>query len=111
MTDHKNIRLPNEKLSPREIDAQIAAHVMGLLQVQVGHSFSGRHPRYRYVDVEPNGNAVVREIPYYSTDIAAAFTVVDRMKTLGVDWDHGIPLTDASIARAICLAALKAVGQ
>lgn len=106
----------------RELDALIAEHVMGLERIT---------SLYLEIGWRPKGVPVgVHQLKPYSTDIAAAWEVVEKMgvltwhiwKTLddrfyaqfGKDQDefHLKHTAEAGSApHAICLAALKAVGH
>ena len=112
----------------RELDALVAERVMGLVAYSVG--LVTERPRVRTVDdLQRTGTP----LSPYSTDIAAAWQVVERLHALGfvvnVTMDNGTgrycevwKLADDSIyaphrveaettiPHVICLAALKAVG-
>lgn len=116
-------RTPVDELEGRELDCAVAEEVMGL---RICHdpgcaAWGGLH---EFDEGE--------EIPHYSTDIAAAWEVVDRMKEVGRfpeirfgydgwyaihhEGDHhcGHPCvkagaTESTPPEAICRAALKAV--
>lgn len=97
----------------RELDARIAERVMGW-----------RHDEYGGYDT-PTGYRLPDEIPPYSTDIRAAWEVVERMGSIKMDTDEGyqraapfifamqdIPfwrLKAHDAALAICQAALAAL--
>lgn len=102
----------------RKIDALIAEHVMGL-------NISKETGPYTYVDHRHNGTQW--DIPHYSTDIAAAWEVVEKMGapfTLQAGGEGGFRcefsykpfnstptnLTEGSAPMAIAVAALRARG-
>lgn len=110
----------------RELDALVAEKVMGWTHIPVGS-----HPNLRSEAwTNDNGASAVFTLPFYSQDIAAAWEVVEQLKTLGwtcfLDNDDG--QHDCEFARmgdqpfnaiqergetaplAICRAALNAVG-
>jgi peptide subunit release factor RF-3 len=104
----------------RELDALIAEKVMGIKETLV----------YELYD-KSTGEKVITfdSIPHYSTDIAAALEVVEKLKSLGwnmaitnnqgwaiwisQDWiDDVMGIADVraeTLPHCICLAALKAV--
>ena len=101
-------------MSPgRELDALVAEKVMG------GRRMRTTDARYYWNGLNTNG-----ELPAYSTDIAAAWTVVERLgdkfNFIGkcADGWNAVLFYDGnshgeiapSAPHAICLAALKAVG-
>lgn len=115
----------------RELDALVAEKVMGLPVKwatdpyrEIGMPEKGRQPYLKGVA----GGVYYdwADVPKYSTDIAAAWAVVERFTRLNYDvalhttregWTcafRGALLADAAqaptAAHAICLAALKAVG-
>jgi hypothetical protein len=110
----------NKKINPsRELDALIAEKVMGLAV------FNGMI--FRYIQDYKEGDVATAEscpIPKYSTDIAAAWEVVDK---LGGDFvlhrktawecvfflgrDKYFQDRSETAPHAICLAALKTVGS
>jgi hypothetical protein len=117
----------------RELDAQVAEKVMGLQVVRNKKGgWSIGEPDY-YDDA--GISCLFNPLPEYSTDIAAAWKVVEHLMqtghTLNLDcWVRSDiyvgPMFEATIGRAgivqgvagsneaplaICLAALKAVGQ
>ena len=124
-------------LSDRELDALVAEKVMGCKPML---GAGGAYHRCGCSDVEsPEGHdAVVRQgaigifgaairLPYYSTDIAAAWLVVEKMRERGITFRCGSYVKDECFAefggqhlsapakggdfpKAICLAALKALG-
>lgn len=111
-------------MKDRELDALVAEKVMG----------------WELIGIAPSGGRVVhsprlweKELPHYSSDIAAAWQVVEKMEKDG--WESGCETSKGirrawfawdrrkrfspklpkfaeaeAIPRAICLAALKAVG-
>lgn len=99
----------------RELDVLVAEKAMGLEVKSEGRYEVG--PVYK---TEPNAKGFTGEesIPHYSTDITAAWQVVEKMGiyldghgTKWVAWSQGHKGIEASTApHAICLAALKAVG-
>ena len=130
----------------RELDALVAKKVMRyttrLSKTRVYNSETHRfEPDPRIVWVTPEGLGAGRQPPCYSTDIAAAWQVVEKMrqrwdmgdstsdfwtiKDCGLTgWrveveffpDHDAPtvvheVVSLSLPHAICLAALKAVGH
>jgi len=110
--------------SGREIDALVAEHVMGAVWNNVPNYPGGACDILQF----PGGHGILVErrcsdgrtiypanLPAYSTDIAAAWEVVEKME--GADFDrfdgHLGPLhamTAKEAALDICLAALKAKG-
>jgi hypothetical protein len=88
----------------RELDALVADKVMGVPLT--------------------SGNVCIHDhMPHYSTDIAAAWVVVDKMAAKNWNWmlqpgyatfamtkDSGGSAFGSSVQHAICLAALKAIG-
>lgn len=115
----------------RELDALVAEKVIELENVQQGCSCGYiKPPNYSWGDCSA--------VKPYSTDISAAFEVVEKMKSLGFKFvcgdtvicaDHGdVGIRDAiwacfglefekakfipgsTFAHSICLAAIKAVG-
>lgn len=119
MTDHDI-----DNLSGRELDAAVAEHVMGWHYVRCGPRCWGIPPEdnqmtNRYTDVP------YADVPYYSTDISAAWQVVERMRTTDhvfhlssvdsfCDWlvtfsDEVRSVEAPTAPLAICRAALKAV--
>ena len=117
----------------RELDALIAEKVMGCKVLRAGGMVMCDCLRYPLHDVGNNN-----ELRAYSTDIAAAFEVVEKLQAAGFKWalmsrspimsdsrvvpharlwnySEGVLTTDKSadadtLSLAICLAALKAVG-
>lgn len=61
---------PIEKITNREIDARVAIEIMGLIPNSVG----GYSPHANGITLDVN-----LELPRYSTDIGAAWTVFDRL--------------------------------
>lgn len=106
----------------RELDALIAEKVFGL-KIEWEHYAAGSRPMVIEEDVRGNKMA-----PHYSTQIADAWLVVEKMKTNNYcftlydaydpEWaalfsprDAELNLAEAATAPlAICLSALKAVG-
>lgn len=111
-------------MTDRELDALVAEKVMGW-----------RIERYMTNPPKPTGmgmppdSTTIAEIPAYSTDIAAAWEVVEKMRAQGFDnqfsWRADRPghrsrpfacfgrngsAEADTLQKAICLAALKAVG-
>ncbi|MEK4185644.1 BC1872 family protein [Paenibacillus sp. FSL L8-0494] len=71
-----------QTLTPgRELDALIAEHVMALDMVE---GQLPQLPRYFLTDYE---KTIHRDVPLYSSDIAAAWPVLERMQVLGWSWD------------------------
>lgn len=109
----------------RELDALVAEKVMGLNIRPVVHEY-GLSPQLKLAPGSINYVGTyteIPEVPPYSTDIAAAWGVVEKLRERG----FGFSLNDGWIAwflagrsdwhadaetapHAICLAALKAVG-
>lgn len=107
----------------RELDAEVAKFVMELKNVK----YSYRLQRYMYGDYRydldyPN----TKHIPIYSSDISAAWEVVDKFDDVYRAWTlqervnpegrwnvcYGVcEVTANSLPLAICLAALKAKGR
>lgn len=101
----------------RELDALVAKHIMG----EDYRAFANCNSRVKARD---DGTFLGR-IPSYSTDIAAAWEVVERLKGQSVVIDFGedtgawevsfiqqgerYTVSCASVMHAICLAALKAL--
>lgn len=93
----------------RELDALVAKHVMGYREGEVWQ-VTGDY-------------ATVVDIPKYSEDIAAAWTIIDQIPnhhslilfrshegwTLNLNGGHSSPYGETA-QHAICLAALKVVG-
>lgn len=116
------------KLTDRELDATVAEKVFGH---EIG--FQGKEPGIVRHKVEGDWETW-SSLPRFSTDVSAAFLVVEEMRTKqgcaavlcspvdrGTKWDvtigdhdrvafHG-QASDPSLPRAICLAALRAVGS
>ena len=111
----------------RELDALVAEHVMGwsLNSNNFGHVPRGWPPEMTPLDT--NYDPV--DVPAYSTDIAAAWEVVEKMNAEDIRlelyspygdphwacqfWMEGELVAGAGVdtaPHAICLAALKAVG-
>lgn len=99
----------------RELDVLVAKHVMKL---DVEAAVAGQ--------ILDDDCGCKIEIPHYSTDIAAAWDVVEKLKIKGFDFvlhwktawecifwfgrDKWFESNCETAPRAICLAALKAVG-
>lgn len=107
----------------RELDALIAEHVMGWQQV-LTFTADTKEGQYEWIDPDLTSQA----LPHYSTDIAAAWLVVQKIESFSLiapgAWyaggeyhneDRWCCETATTIAygdtapHAICLAALKAV--
>jgi Phage ABA sandwich domain len=88
-----------DKMSDRELDALVAERVMGILKFTLEN-----HEPYPW-GASPESDAT---IPHYSTDIAAAWAVVERIRGFSRLYDFAAYAQ--STPRAICVAALKAVG-
>lgn len=108
--------------TPREIDRLVAEQVMGWTNLSVAGTRFG---------TTPEGKAH-RIVPQYSTDLSAAWEVVEKLRQLGyqgaIDWSSSEPGYEcafgssnvpsherqscraATASLAICLAALKIVG-
>lgn len=113
----------------RELDALVAEKVMGWNRLgRDGPSLFGTPPRHRTTDDLSGTGTGQWHVPRYSTDIAAAWEVVERLDMLGSDGPEGglvllrsgdvymlqdevgIHYESAPTAQhAICLAAIKAV--
>jgi hypothetical protein len=111
----------------RELDAMVAEKVMGL---ETGASGDNAWILGDALYVIDDGHAAV--LPHYSTDIAAAWLVVEKMRADGwhfelsdrdavdeqpfwvefatKEYERGGQSWQAAAPHAICLAALKAVG-
>lgn len=126
-----------EKLSDAEIDVGVAEKVMGWTRKpRKGQLFpsSDSQDEYHWQWAPPGKDPEThwQKLPDYSTDIAAAFEVVEKMRDLGCDVDiyalvDGVKKVNAveiskdgsseiigssgtvSIPRAICEAALSAL--
>jgi hypothetical protein len=117
----------------RELDALVATKVFGLRVVTAAESqvSIARHldPTDRFVEVDVAGVFCgMKGIRHYSTDIAAAWQVVEKMRSSGHLSDintrseyvecefwtgnhtDGVASSDTA-PHAICLAALKALGR
>ena len=114
--------MPTVKITPREIDRLIAEQVMGWTNLSVAGNRFGTTPEGK----------VHRIVPPYSTDMSAAWEVVEKLRLLGyrggIDWARPdseyecyfgaspIPISERqsfkeeTAPRAICLAALKVIG-
>ena len=109
-------------LPGRELDAVIAEKIMELEVVRNKKGgWSIGEANYWYTNDEPGG-VLSNPLPEYSTDIAAAWEVVEKLQKLNPlhirsditgRWFVSCGPFNASAstaAHAICLAALKAVG-
>lgn len=96
----------------RELDALIAEKVMGW--------YLDSTKEYHRKHIHSLGHNALAPVPNFSTDIAAAWEVVEKFqgsfkvfKPFGGQWEvectNGFSKADTA-AHAICLAALKAVG-
>ncbi len=113
----KTIDITN--LSDRELDALVAEHVMELPEI-----YSGMYDTGDFGDADKS-----KPIPHYSTDIAAAWQVVEKFLKDGVAREVGVSILNATTCaefdeefttigmaveettpRAICLAALRTKG-
>jgi len=107
----------NEQLEPRELDALVAEKVLGIPPEMIHNQEGGKH--FKFVDGRECRIAVNA---YYSTNIGAAWQVVEKCKRLKLSqmsdgyWraafsrDGVWESREAETAsRAICLAALAAV--
>lgn len=121
----------------RELDAEIAEKVMGLAVEYTNKAWDMDDWLGSDTPTERNTYAIVNTdwkpgasyphhsvIPHYSTDIAAAWTIVERMRELNDDaygvWAEALSdsehctllleLPAAEAALAICLAARRATG-
>lgn len=111
----------------RELDAEVAEHVMG---EEVFYPDGPSVPWQNLYNKRRTDTIGIEEVPYYSTDIAATWRVVEKSGILSgmflwqpfnnQDWaieDRFSPFDDEPFVRAktallaICLAALKAVGR
>lgn len=126
-------------LTGRELDALIARQVFGVTKIFYPRNYksgedvwgsvndphfikSGKSPRTHMIDAKP--------VPYFSTDIAAAMEVVEKLRTAG--WSFACTLYEGklpyasfckltaassrnaeakSLPEAICLAALQTTKQ
>jgi hypothetical protein len=115
----------------REMDALIAERVMGWKWMGIDHETlamlldptARRHPAWREYPDRPHSSDWDAYVPHYSTDIAAAWEVVEAMQSESrpdAEWIHfaaaidGVNLlteTAGDAALAICRAALKAVSE
>lgn len=116
----------------REMDARIAEKVMGRTNVRFTENNQGQ--RRELLSDDPKNLYAWVIVPYYSTDIAAAWQVVKNMQSrkwivdINASWDGtcdcqinadngeiwavvGESDDVATAPLAICLAALKAVGN
>lgn len=100
----------------RELDALVAEHVMGY-EMWEGIAF---YPKYYVPEYD---RTYTRDVPFYSTDIAAAWEVVERMRprfmvklTTSVEDKWWVEFKDDvrvycdTLQEAICKAALLAIG-
>lgn len=112
----------------RAIDAAVAAKVMGWkfpVSADRGHPHGVQD---HWKDCENNTIYLPDQLPYFSTDIAAAWQVVEKMKSFGwrvaiedcvnryrvnysrgVTWEWRNNIEHVSVPLAICLAALRAL--
>lgn len=108
----------------RELDALIAERVMGWTSVH--YDGPTDRARYKWLGIPPDGRTYQTEVRYFSTDIAAAMEVVERLREQGYGvvmadnmgkppWNVDVVATakvyegDAdSLPLAICRAALQA---
>lgn len=116
--------MTQQQLKPgRELDVRIATEVMGLQDVELrDHGMAV--PDFSYL-VEETG--YFRDVPFYSTDIAAAWKVIEELSrkgwhiglstATGTGWYVTLKSDEARIVEfsesaphAICLAARKAMG-
>lgn len=104
-------------MTDRKLDALVAEKVMGMKFYEARPMFAS--------DLYTDERGVIVDLPFYSTNIAAAWGVVEKLRDIAypfsMDCDHkgrwfvhganedclGF---DYSAPRAICLAALKAIG-
>lgn len=103
----------------RELDALVAEKVMGWKSVE--HRFED--PFHRWDGIAPEHGSHRFTVPDFSTDIAAAWEVVEKLNDLILERDvtaegtrynvviDGIETWAETAPHAICLAALKAVGH
>jgi hypothetical protein len=123
----------------RELDALVAEKVMGWMRVNSPHKITGANGEPSGLEPIGGGYATFAVVPHYSTDIAAAWQIVEMMERRGYWCQMRTPFqagdggdgfwagftphgtsgwngrpdhwTDATILPlAICLAALRAVG-
>ncbi len=122
-------------MTDRELDARVAEKIMELKPALVEDDMTvftrGREWLLRG-DWYYEGDGFVDEVPYYSTDIAAAWKVIERLQQRGIwlcslegkwknlyrvilEWRReGLQhaqVMESSAPLAICLAALEAVGR
>jgi hypothetical protein len=100
--------------SGRELDALVAEKVMGIKDVRIT---KGLGPVYDFTGTQGMPR---KTVPHYSTDIAAAWDVINQhhfainLHRVGAAWyvklDGEFEAAGESAPHAICLAALKAVG-
>lgn len=106
-------------MTPREIDALVAEKVMGcdVVGLNPGSVYWGKP------ECMKDEHSEHQDIAFYSTDIAAAWEVVNKMRSAH-NWDFELVVTDGgaharfkgmhlfaeTAPTAICLAALRAVG-
>ncbi|MDG0056954.1 hypothetical protein MMB75_25345 [Paenibacillus sp. P2(2022)] len=117
-------------MQPRERDAWVAEKVMGL---ELSDNMLAAYPKYRLPDYPD----YFRDVPNYSTDISAAWEVIDKLsKTHFTEvamtqlddgswgwmtrfilaegepyWVKGYRMAATTVQEAICLAALIAQGE
>lgn len=111
-------------MTPREIDALVAEKVMGYIVTVGVNPLMGK--------IESGSCMWFGELPHYSTDIGAAWTVIEKVYERTGSWILVCPINGRFVAyemtgcadpdfgafceyadtamMAICLAALKAVG-
>lgn len=109
----------------RELDALVAEKMMGL---EIANYTGETHEGIRVIRVNNPSKVVLAPKPY-STDIAAAWEVVEKMASVANEWTFEFRYTNVAVRvtdnnlngisvlevqdtapHAICLAALKAVG-
>lgn len=115
----------------RELDALVAEKVMGLKNIREEEGLFGTMTLYGEQEIPGEfGRLTAKGLPRYSTDIAAAWGVVEKIRStkLGcffLNWDRISDMWaagfDGNVGKyeiqqeiaphAICLAALKAIGQ
>lgn len=89
----------------RKLDALIAEKVMGTKEFKVTEFFDKHNPE---------NNSVTIHMPHYSTDIADAWKVVEKIQKQGIPWPFNGLFHEhcnlEELPREICIRALKAVG-
>lgn len=118
--------MPDDKQAGRELDVLVAERIMGLTPLQVKADMTIITASRDWLDEGDYywiDGQVARELPHYSTDIAAAWLVVERIMRVpetaeevrraantrfGFWWDSAYlwACTSQDAARRICLAAL-----